>query len=97
MSNWNWSGPTSPGFPAAVVAQARRTLPMECAHCGDDGGRLELDHIHNHASGGGDTIDNAQWLCHACHAAKTKREAAIGRARRVARGRHPVERHPGLI
>lgn len=43
-----------------------------------------------------DHPDNGQGLCHDCHAAKTRREQAAGRARRAGRKRPPM-RHPGLL
>lgn len=96
MSNWNTGGRYHGGFPAKVKAQARRTLPMRCAHCGTEDAPLELDHIVNAAAGGTNDLSNAQWLCTACHAAKTKTEVAHGRRARSTRGRHPQEQHPGL-
>ncbi|WP_412098432.1 HNH endonuclease signature motif containing protein [Corynebacterium matruchotii] len=51
------------------------------------------------AEGGGDGLDNLQWLCPSCHAEKSRREAARGISRRVARRRlydRFAVRHPGL-
>lgn len=67
-----------------------------CVKCGWDQGPFEVDHIQTTAEGGTDTLDNAQTLCTHCHQQKTAAEAARGRARRAARGRHPTEKHPGL-
>ncbi|WP_422723079.1 HNH endonuclease [Gordonia malaquae] len=97
MSNWGHGGRDYRGFPTSVITLARHVLPYQCDACGQDDTPLELDHIHNHAEGGTDTIDNARWLCGPCHAIKTKAEAARGRARRAARGRRPAENHPGLL
>lgn len=97
MSNWNDNGRYHGGFPPAVRRQAERELPKVCAGCGAAHCRLWLDHIRNRASGGGETIDNAQWLCTPCHDAKSAAEARAGTAARAARGRHPVEAHPGLL
>ena len=97
MSNWNRDGRYHGGFPAAVQRQAKRKLPKCCAHCGATDVRLWLDHIVNAASGGPDTIDNAQWLCTDCHDTKTAAERASGQHRRANRGRHPAQAHPGLI
>lgn len=48
-----------------------------CQACGRVTDELEIDHIVPlSASGGTDGDDNLQCLCPACHAAKTKREAA---------------------
>lgn len=97
MSNWNTNGRYHGGFPEAVKKQAEQDLPKRCAECGATDGPLWLDHIVPAAEGGPDTIDNAQWLCTRDHDAKTKAEAARGRARRASRGRYPIERHPGLM
>ena len=69
---------------------ATRQLPMYCTTCHATQ-RLELDHIVPLSQGGTDTLDNAQWLCHRCHARKTGRESAAGR-----RYLRPPERHPGI-
>lgn len=94
MSNWNNNGRRAV-FPESVRRQARRELPQHCAQCGHTG-HLWLDHIIPVAEGGPDTIDNAQWLCTDCHDIKTAAERARGQQRRVNRGRHPAESHPGL-
>ena len=46
---------------------------------------MELDHIVPVAEGGTDGLDNLQWVCPSCHAEKSRREAARGISRRVAR------------
>ncbi|MFC2726459.1 MAG: HNH endonuclease [Corynebacterium matruchotii] len=51
------------------------------------------------AEGGTDGLDNLQWLCPSCHVEKSRREAARGISRRVARRRlysRFAVRHPGL-
>lgn len=81
---------------------AKHRLPYWCAQCGaEPAGRdgLELDHIVPVAEGGADGLDNLQWLCASCHAEKSRREAARGVSRRVARRRlydRFATRHPGL-
>lgn len=62
----------------------------------------EYDHVVNVKTLGiarADANDpgNIQGLCTPCHKVKTQREARAAAAARSARGRHPVERHPGLI
>ncbi|TWS25363.1 HNH endonuclease [Tsukamurella sputi] len=96
MSRWNDGGRYHGGFPTKVKAEARRTLPMRCAQCGDEDAPLELDHITNAAAGGTNTLTNAQWLCIPCHRAKTKAESAAAHKARAARRRLPTEPHPGL-
>lgn len=97
MSNWNTNGRHYRGFPTTVRRQAKADLPPWCNHCGADDQPLQLDHIINAASGGPDTIDNAQWLCHPCHDQKTRHEQAQGRTRHAQQARHPNQPHPGLL
>ena len=53
----------------------RNNLPKTpCTICGSIE-NLELDHIITYAAGGRSTLDNLQWLCHACHRKKTIKEA----------------------
>ena len=82
---------------------AKHRIPYCCAQCGAEPvtgrGGLELDHIVPVAEGGTDGLDNLQWLCPSCHAEKSRREAARGISRRVARRRlydRFATRHPGL-
>lgn len=56
----------------------------------------EVDHIVAHANGGQDTLFNAASLCAEHHRIKTQAEAAQGRRKQAARGRIPVEPHPGI-
>lgn len=49
-----------------------------CQCCGRVGGKLELDHIINLASGGTDDKDNLQILCRDCHRTKTQNESKVG-------------------
>lgn len=81
----------------------KQRLPYWCAQCGTEPmvghAGLELDHIVPVAEGGTDGLDNLQWLCPSCHAEKSRREAARGISRRVARRRlydRFATRHPGL-
>ncbi|WNM74504.1 HNH endonuclease [Gordonia phage Birdsong] len=97
MTNWANNGRHYRGFPTTIRRQAQRDLPPWCNKCGADNVSLELDHIINAASGGTDTIDNAQWLCRSCHDQKTRHERAQGRQRRTQQARHPREPHPGLL
>ena len=81
---------------------AKQRLSYWCAQCGaEPTGRdgLELDHIVPVAEGGTDGLENLQWLCASCHVEKSRREAARGISRRVARRRlygRFATRHPGL-
>ncbi|WP_429913192.1 HNH endonuclease [Gordonia alkanivorans] len=96
MNNWNNNGRYHGGFPPAVRRQAQTELPPWCNTCGAEDEPLQLDHIVNKASGGTDTIDNAQWLCDPCHDRKTRQERTQGRKRQAQTARHPRESHPGL-
>lgn len=49
-----------------------------CQCCGRIGGKLELDHIINLASGGTHNKDNLQILCYDCHKTKTQTESTGG-------------------
>lgn len=81
-----------------IRQQATTELDYRCQHAnqGRCAGPLELDHIRNHKSGGTNTLDNLQWLCHTHHTAKTQREAAATRRAKLAAARYPTETHPGL-
>jgi 5-methylcytosine-specific restriction endonuclease McrA len=66
----------------------------------------EVDHIVPIVEGGTHDWTNLRGLCHAHHAAITKRQSAEGRARAAAQGKfdrsrwrsnkRPPEQHPGL-
>ncbi|KDE14238.1 HNH endonuclease [Rhodococcus aetherivorans] len=81
------------GVPKPLAARIRRRDHHTCQRCGQPG--HEVDHIRNVKAGGDDHPDNLQTLCTECHQAKTKAEAARGRARRSRR--RPQPRHPGLL
>ncbi|PJE24742.1 MAG: HNH endonuclease [Mycobacterium sp.] len=96
---WRSGGDSRTSTPAwrRVRRQARTDLEYQCAGCGADGQdvRLELDHVVPAAEGGADDIDNAQWLCEACHKPKTQAEAKRGQARQPSRPRRRRPRpHP---
>jgi 5-methylcytosine-specific restriction protein A len=59
--------------------------------CSGEG--AECDHRINNDD---HSLSNLQWLSEPCHAAKTKLEAAAGRAAMPKAKREP-ESHPGLI
>lgn len=71
-----------------------------CHHPGAE----EVDHIVNVASGGGHEYGNLAAIhgrpcatCdRRCHIEKTAQESATARAAIRAKGKHPVEQHPGL-
>lgn len=70
-----------------AAADLRRTLNANgggvCTHCGSShiATALDVDHITPIAHGGEDVAGNVQLLCHACHAAKTRREFRAKRRR----------------
>lgn len=63
---------------------------------GCTGTSTEDDHRTPLSQGGTDHITNHAGACHNCHATKSAREAAQGRAAQRAGQRHRQERHPGL-
>ncbi|MFD4457685.1 HNH endonuclease [Nocardia sp. NPDC058480] len=83
------------GVGPTTAARIRERDAHACQICGAPGN--EVDHITNRAAGGTDDDRNLRVLCTEHHRAKTQAEAAEGHARRRARGRLPVEPHPGLI
>jgi len=105
MSTHNWGNGNRPKRNSTVRAQHRRRCPPRfCAQCGASGAGVKLiqDHVIGLAAGGLDVPANYQWLCqHPCHNAKTKAEAAAGRARAIAqrgglsRRLRDLEPHPG--
>lgn len=103
MAWFNGSSRTSAAEWKRLHRLAKHRLPYWCAQCGAEPmvghAGLELDHIIPVAEGGTDGFDNLQWLCASCHAEKSRREAARGISRRVARRRlydRFATRHPGL-
>jgi 5-methylcytosine-specific restriction enzyme A len=83
------------GVPTALANEIRTRDGYTCQQCGAAG--YPVDHITPVSLGGTNDPENLQVLCHPCHDAKTQAEAAAARAQRRARGRLPVEPHPGLI
>lgn len=68
-----------------------------CYVCGGPGAD-EVDHVINVAVGGTDEYDNLRAIHAApCHREKSKQEALVGLRAYHAKGKHPVERHPGLL
>lgn len=57
----------------------------------------EDDHVIPKSQGGSDGLDNRRGACAHCHDIKSRREAAAARRAIGAKGRHPRERHPGLL
>lgn len=57
----------------------RQGLPVwACWHCGTPTGKLEVDHIHAVALGGGGRwLDNYQLLCGCCHQKKTNNDRKL--------------------
>lgn len=93
---WSSQGPRNrPPSWFKVKAQANKRLPKRCAVCSDTE-NLQLDHITPVAEGGQDVLANVEWLCPAHHEIKSEQEKLRGIARRAARRRLPVKKHPGL-
>ena len=64
-------------------------------HC--TGYATEVDHVVDVVAGGSDEPENLRGVCPNCHAERTRRQAAAGRARRRRSAANPVARHPGLL
>jgi 5-methylcytosine-specific restriction protein A len=84
--------------PTGTVNQTTRRRIMardgyRCYRCGAEA--AEVDHIVPVSEGGTNDPTNLAAICIPCHRAKTRAEAARGRARRATR--RPTPRHPGLI
>ena len=90
---YGWTGHTP--LPHRVKENIRARDRHTCQGCGDHG--HHVDHITPLAEGGTHDPDNLQTLCTSCHGRKTVLEAARGQKRRAQAGRHPTERHPGLV
>lgn len=89
-----WENP-SKGAPQHLRKKALHRDHHQCTQCGATH-NLEVDHIHNVASGGTHHIDNLQTLCRECHREKTRREMRAGHQNRKNRAKYPKEQHPGL-
>jgi 5-methylcytosine-specific restriction endonuclease McrA len=59
-------------FPDSVKKAVRERAGYRCEYPECDNSAIEVDHIIPEALGGTSTYDNAQLLCTACHARKTK-------------------------
>ncbi|BAD55092.1 HNH endonuclease [Nocardia farcinica] len=81
------------GVSTATAERIRRRDHRTCQQCGQPGS--QVDHRINVAAGGTDDDSNLWVLCDSCHATKTSRESAAGRAK-VSRWREP-EQHPGRV
>ena len=76
--------------------QALKRDSHTCQQCGATGVPLEINHIIGLAQGGTSTLDNLETLCAPCHQPQTRQQEREGRAKRMARGYHPTESHPGI-
>lgn len=99
-TRWNTSDRSArlPSDWPAIRAKVRTRAHGRCQakhHAPDcDGIGTDCDHI---IAGDDHSLDNLQWLSHACHKLKTERENAQRNTLRTAMRRHPRERHPGTI
>ena len=66
-----------------------------CQRCGDVGN--EVNHIIPASEGGTDGDDNLETLCPSCHQPETVAQTTRAVRRHAAWGRHPGEKHPGLV
>ena len=89
-------------------ARTKRQADGRCQHTEPDGTRCtwtspqrgsgqpdgHADHINREA---GDEQTNLQWLCPDHHNAKSSTEGHAAMREQRTAGRHPAERHPGLL
>ena len=68
-----------------------------CQRCGAQDVDLEVNHIIPVAEGGDNSDDNLESLCIPCHSPETYEQTVRGHARRAARARFPMEKHPGML
>lgn len=66
-----------------VVLERDNYLCQTCMRAGRVTQTNQVDHIIPKMAGGRDSFDNLEAICDSCHKAKTAREAAEGRRRRV--------------
>lgn len=102
---WGQREPLTPEW-RRVVTQVRRDPTRKACELGwqgCSGVATEVDHIKNRDAWpegvpGRDSIDNAQHLCHECHARKTSIEQQRKRKKNRESAKHPWTRlkHPGL-
>lgn len=64
-------------FAASVKLAVRHRANYICEYPGCDNSAVEVDHIVPEGLGGLSTYDNAQLLCTACHARKTKLDSKM--------------------
>lgn len=83
----------------ALRQAVKRRADGRCEYRFPNGGRCrepgtDCDHVgdrEDHSPG------NLQWLCSRHHQMKTQSQSADARRIIAAKGRHPVERQPGLL
>ncbi|MDK8794227.1 HNH endonuclease [Corynebacterium sp. MSK041] len=93
---WSNKGHVSATTRRRILSRDNYTC-QNCGHKDITSASLEIDHKNNTRNATYNTDANLQALCCGCHHRKTLRETREGHRRRVARGRYPMERHPGLI
>jgi len=90
------------GAPTGAARQRLRLLVLvradgRCESCGVRlGADWTMDHVDPVAFGGSSHLDNLAAICPRCHARKTQREAALGRARARSRSLPPNAERQGL-
>ncbi len=104
MSWTDYPSKRNADLPADWQARRRRVLDRDSHTCRIRGERcaviaVTVDHVLSAVDTAGPVNHdegNLQAACKPCHDTKTQGEAAEGRRRSRARGRHPTEQHPGL-
>ncbi|QDF15372.1 HNH endonuclease [Gordonia phage Mollymur] len=99
-----WEDRDGPRLSAEFIRNRPRVLERDRHECQIQGSRCtghatEVDHIHNRAEGGDDSMENLQAACSTCHKRKTYAESLRARRRKKEQARHPWTRikHPGLM
>lgn len=64
-------------FPPSVKQAVRERANYICEYPGCDNSAVDVDHIVPEGLGGPSTYENAQLLCTACHARKTKLDSKM--------------------
>lgn len=100
MSESRWTGARAAELPSDWQQRRRACRDAaggRCEYRFPRGGRCpeqgtDADHALSR-----DDHDHLQWLCRRHHQMKTQQESAAARRVIAAKGRHPVERHPGML
>lgn len=98
MPNGQWQGSNRKAtLPSNWQTLRKRVLDRDghsCHMC--DGPATHVDHVHNSASGGSDSLSNLAAICEPCHRTKSSSEGGRAAQARIPKRMRPRETHPGL-